>query len=165
MRVPLPCVLAVSIVMGAGCGYKAGVLRHEGVDSIAVPIFEYVAIEQRQGIDRELSKAVAEQMIARSGMKLTTTDEADATLHGRITDYREQVLVRDENNNVVESSIVVTMSLRYVRRDGKVLYRRERMLRQGTFTVVAGQDEADARREAFNDLAQGIVFAMEGGDW
>ena len=165
MRIPLPCILAAGFVVGMGCGYKAGVLRHEGVDSIAVPIFEYVGLEQRRGIERELTRAVAEEMIARSGMKLTTTEEADATLHGRISDYRERVLVRDENNNVVESSIIVTMSLRYERRDGKMLYRRERMQEQGTFTVVAGQDEADARREAFNDLAQRIVFAMEGGDW
>ena len=162
MRGALLGILLLGLVPGTGCGYKLGVLRHEGVSSVAVPIFEYRALEHRRGIERELSRAVAEEFISRSGLELTTTDEADAVLHGRITDYRERVIVRDERNDVLESSVVVTMNLLYERKDGKTLYKREKMREQAVFSLVSGESEADARRRAFNDLAQRIVFAMEG---
>lgn len=153
------------LVLGvlSGCGYTFGVIRHEGVETIYVPIFNYGALEHRRGIDLDLTQAVVEEMMSRSSLRVVGEEEkADAVLKGRIVDYRERVLLEDTRNNVLESSIVVTLNLELVKKDGTVLVKRDKMLEQASFSVVGGQDEDQARREALGDLAERIVYAMEG---
>ena len=155
---------AVVSIAGPGCGYSFGVIRHEGVESVAIPIFTYRGLEQRRGIEFELTEAVAEEFISRSGLERLGPEEADAVLEGEIVNFRERVLVEDRKNRVLESSVRVTLNLRLRRQDGEVLVERKGMLEQATFSVVGGEDEIQARRKAFNDMAERIVFAME-GDW
>lgn len=163
MKRHLSGILAVALLAGSGCGYRFGVLRHEGVESIHVPIFKYHGLEQRRGIELELTQAVTDEFISRSGLVLTTLEKADAVLEGEIVQFREWVITEDRENNVLESSVAVTLNLRLRRQDGEVLVERERMQETAFVSVVGGEDEIQARKDAFNDLAERVVFAMEGG--
>jgi hypothetical protein len=159
----IPVAIAVlALLSGGGCGYRFGVLKHEGVETVAVPIFRYSGLEHRRGIEVELSQAVAEEFISRSGLRLVGEEDADAVLEGEIVGFHEGVILEDRLNNVLESSVVVTLNLRLRRRDGEVLVERRRMAERAEFRVVGGEDELDARRRAFNDLAERVVFALEG---
>lgn len=156
--------VCVAILLGGGCGYRFGVLRHEGVETIHVPVFRYQGLEQRRGIELELTAAVKEELISRSGLEVTGEGDADAVLEGEIIRFNEQVITEDRLNNVLESSVTITLNLRLVRKDGEVLGVRKGMAERADFSLVAGEDEMQARLGALNDLAERIVFALE-GDW
>lgn len=159
----LLCLALAALPGGAGCGYQFGFIRHEGVHSVAVPIFRYSGLEHRRGIEIELTQAIAEEFISRSGLRLVGKGAADAILEGEIVDFQERVISEDRLDNVLESSVLVSLNLRLVRKDGEVLVQRRRMVERADFSVIGGEDEVLARRKAFNDLAERIVFAMEGG--
>lgn len=159
----LLCLPLAAVLGGPGCGYHFGVVRHEGVESVSIPIFRYSGLEHRRGIEIELTQAVAEEFISRSGLSRTDEKAADAVLEGEIVDFQERVISEDRLNNVLESSVVVILNLQLVRKDGEVLMKRKKMVERADFSVVGGEDELTARRKAFNDLAERIVFALEGG--
>ncbi|MCZ6692234.1 MAG: LPS assembly lipoprotein LptE [Planctomycetota bacterium] len=157
-------ILMLALVTGTGCGYSFGVVRHEGVESVYVKIFGYRELEHRREIEFDLAQAVGEEMISRSGLEITGPKDADAVLEGEILRFQEQVITEDRNNNVLESSVVIVLNLRLIRSDGAVLVDRRKLTERAEFSVGSGKSEQAARREVFNELAEQIVFALE-GEW
>ena len=86
-------------------------------------------------------------------------------LTGEIVDVRENVLLEDLNDDVVETSITVTVDVIWRdRRSGRVLLDRRGVSDTAELIALRGENVGTATEEAFRDLAERIVELLE-EDW
>ncbi len=153
-------LLALALA-AAGCGYSTKPLRHEGVSTIALPIFKNNT--DRRQHEFLLTDAVARMIQSRTRYRIADADRADVILEGEIAEYRTPGLVEGRDDQLLESQ--VTMRVVVTIRDratGAVRY-------QGTHTEVApfsgrrGESEDTARFEVYERLARWVVTTLETG--
>jgi hypothetical protein len=214
MRRPAPRLrLLFAVALGtaaaasswAGCGYTLGYRARDGIESIAVPVFENRSL--RRELELVLTELVVREIQQRTPLRVTSRERADAVLLGAILRVDEKVLVEDDDDNVLESSATVRVAVELVDRSGRRIFRygdeRPRegepgptgpaLVETAEFVAAGGadSDDADARagfgagvsgpgitgapvgasqstlfgaeREAFENVAERIVFLLEEG--
>ena len=142
-------------LMLAGCGYTSKSVWRQDVKTVAVPIFDSISL--RRGLEFDLTRAVATELMRRTGYTPASNRDADTILLGTITDYRTPVIVEDSRDHPYEYTIAVTMKLTWQdQRTGNVLFEDE-VSETADVVVQAGGDVSSARDRAMAKLAQTVV--------
>ena len=155
-------LLVVPILALVSCGYHAGALVPEGARTVAVPVFDNDTF--RREIEVEITKAVTAEIHARTALRLiANAGRADLVVRGRIRGFSERVLSDRAPDEVLESAVVVTLEVAYENRVAGTRWTRRFEIRE-PYSTFKGQTLATARAEAFENLAEKVIQALE-GDW
>ncbi len=154
----------------SGCGYRAGYLTREGIDSVAVPVFKNDTFYRT--IEVDLTRAVVTRIEKETPYRLTDSASADAVLEGKITGYRKTVLTVTVDSRAgvprntptdEEVSITVEATLRNAK-TGRVIART--VVREGDdFSGPLGETEDATRVLLYRRIAQRIVERTLERDW
>jgi len=128
MRIVSALCLAFLLLL-SGCGYhQLGSATHlpDGVQTLAIPIF--ATKTDVYHTETVVTRAVVREFLARTRLRITSSEQAnaDARLEGTI--LREAILPLTYNASTQQSSsflITVQASVRLVARDGRLLYQND----------------------------------------
>ena len=140
-----------------GCwGYRTLTDTPGRIRSTAVEAFQNRTLYT--GLEFDLQEALVKEIQAKSAIAVVPAGVADAALEGRIVDFSRSILKQDPDGRDVEFQILLTaeFSLRE-RRTGKLLFDRHPVNASGTFLLIHGETEANARARAMSRLAEKIV--------
>lgn len=165
-RPPLPpvassAVLALAALLAAGCvSLQKGGLFPEGRNRVAVGYFDNKTFYR--DVEFLLTEAVVEEILSRPGLHLSSREQADVLLTGRVVNVQQSVLSEDPTQQVTSASTTITILVDILdARTGEPLSPPRRLTQRGEFVPDLGEDVDDARREAFRFLARDIVRALE----
>ncbi|MEW6357427.1 MAG: LPS assembly lipoprotein LptE [Planctomycetota bacterium] len=154
-------VMMLCLLMG--CGYSSRPVLKSGVDSVYVPVFDNQTF--RRELEFPLTEAVKNEILYKTQLKIVPKNKADSILKGDIVEYQERVLTEDTNDNVTETRVFIYINVQWIdQRTGRVIMKRDRLVRPTEFVTAKGETLATANAEAFDDLAELVVQAME-ADW
>lgn len=146
-----------------GCGYSSKSLLRSNVRSIYVPIFDNDTF--RRGYEFDLTRAVRDQLLLRTNLRIVDKDEADSILFGKISSVNENVLIEDRKDNIVESRVTIRADIRWIdTRTGRAIVERKNIKGTTEFIVLRNETLTSSSNESFVKLAQSIVESME-EDW
>ena len=144
----------------AGCGYSLGYRKPPGVSSIAVPIFHNSTFPLRREVEYDLTRRVRRALHARTSLRIVDSDHADLLVQGTIVEFREVLVIDEDRDRKVESSLVATVDLIVEdRRNG--VRTRHRVTTSEPFSVAAGETFGSRRADALGNLAERIVARVE----
>ncbi len=156
------------LLQGVGCGYVVGGLHQNDVRTVAVPIFK--SDSHRRGIEYQLTEAVQSEIKNRTHYRITTEDQAQTRLRGRIVDIRKRSLgeTRYDDPRELEYSLAVEVVWEDLR-TGAILAEQTIPLQPTSlhldatapFAPEVGQSQASANDSAMKKLAAQIVDRME----
>lgn len=155
---------AVLLVLGAllgGCGYTVRGTLPAHINTVAVPIFQNRTAEP--AIEGFITRAVVEAFSTNGRLKVVGRDQADALLHGEIIGYSVTSIAFDQDANVRQYRLLVTVNLRMrdLRRN-TVLFQQDAVREQADFRVQGTVSqtislEETALRAAAVDIGRAIV--------
>ncbi|MGR3302338.1 MAG: LptE family protein [Candidatus Scalindua sp.] len=154
----LICVAFV-FVLASGCGYSQKSLISRKINSIYIPIFDNNTF--RRGLEFDLTKAVKDEIMSRTSLRIVQKDSADTILSGTIKDVKETVLSQNSRDNIVESRVRIYADITLLDR------RTERVLISGSLTGAAefiakrGETVKSGIEEGIVNLAKIIVNNLE----
>jgi len=157
----------------SGCGYTTKSLLPSHIKTIYIDNFKnsidltaevsnkkpYKLYEP--GLENETTRAIVDQFIFDGTLKVVKDlSEADSVLSGELREYIKEPLRYDDNNDVIEFTIKVVTSARFVdKRTNETIWKNNSFegesdqRTQGTLE----KSEDTARDEAVSDLARRIV--------
>jgi hypothetical protein len=160
-RRALACALLAALA-AAGCGYAVGPTAgtaDRGDRTIAVPVFDNDTY--RRGFEVEMTRALVNEIHARSMLRVVPDPAAaDLVVRGRIRSFRERVLADRGRDTITENSVEVTLVV-VVENPAAGTRRSLTFSTREPYSTFKGQRLATARAEAFENLAEEIVFALE----
>ena len=143
---------------------QRGGLFAEDRDEVFVAYFKNETFFRN--VEFELTEEVHQEILSRPGLRLSSKEDAEVLLTGRVVNVRQTVLSEDPQQDVTSRSTSVTAVIE-VRdaRTGEVIKTR-RLTQRGQFVEsdlasTPNQDIDAARREAFVFLARDIVRELE----
>ena len=143
-----------------GCGYSNKSLVVRNVESIYIPIFENDTF--RRGLEFGITKAVKDEIMSKTNLRIVDKDSADTHLTGTLKDVVESVLTRDIRDSIVESRVILIVDIKLVdRRTGRVLVDKRHIRQEAEFIVKRGETVDSAYDEGFVNLAEVIVNSLE----
>lgn len=146
-----------------GCGYSARSIVKQNVSTIYIPIFDNLSF--RRGLEFGFTKAMKDEIMFKTQLKIVEREDADSLLTGKITNFTEQTMIVDANDRIVESRIFIAVD--FVWRDlrtGRILAEEENVVMPTEFIVEHGETIETAKNEAYVDIAERIVDLM-GEKW
>lgn len=153
-------ILLIMVSVLVGCGYTSRSLLEQNVRSIYVPIFDNETF--RRGLEFELTKAVKEEILFKTRLKLEDKDRADTVLLGKITDVKERVLIENPDAEVVESSVTIYVNFSLKdQRTGRMIIKETNVSTTAEFIARRNEDVKIGEVEAFVDIAEKIINLME----
>lgn len=151
-----------------GCGYRfvGAPYLPEGIRSIAIGEFQNLTAEPQ--LDSLLRRALREEFTFR-GVPLVKSEEADATLEGRVIGISFRSLAYDESARARQYRATLQVDLRLVR-GRRVLWEGRGLTETETFNVRGNEildDEAKDRalRKMAEDLAEEVYLRLATGPW
>jgi hypothetical protein len=149
----------LALALLSGCGYTAGPLSTGGAETIAVAVFDNDTF--RREIEVELTQAVVDEVHARTALRLVDDAAgADLVVRGVIRSFTQRVLADRGPDDVTEAAILVTVDVTVENRVRGTETPLTFQIRE-PFSTTKGQTLASARAEAFENLAEQIVYALE----
>ena len=157
MRAALLLLAAAAL---ASCGYSVGPPEPlAGARTVSVPIFENRTY--RRGIETDLARQIASEVASRSRLVLVDTG-ADLVVQGTIVDVDESVLSEKEDQQIRESSVLVTAIVTVVDgRTGDSIVKQKKLVQRESFVPGIGETVRSARIEAMKRLAADVVDLLE----
>ena len=156
----LGLLLLLGVTLG-GCGYTVHGTLPSHINTVAVPIFRNRTVEP--AIEGFITRAVVEAFSTNGRLKVVGTDRADAILDGEITSYSIASIAFDQNSNVRQYRLVITVNLRMrdVRRN-TLLFQQNDVREQADFRVQNAVSQTISREEtalraAAVDIGRAIV--------
>ncbi|GAB4146181.1 MAG: hypothetical protein Fur0037_14220 [Planctomycetota bacterium] len=156
-----PLAIALGLLAPGSCGYTFGSgLRDAGIRTVFVRVVSSESYRQR--LEAELSRALARELPATSGLSPASEAEADAVLEVALGGDRERTLVTGTRSDPVrEGALEAWIGVRLIARaDGRILVDRE-IPDRAEFRDPIGETLATARTELVEDLARKIALALE----
>ena len=151
-------LLAVSL---AGCGYSFRGNLPDHIKTVAVPLFTNKTAEP--AVETFLTSAVVEAFASNGRLRVVKPEEADAILNGEVVGYSVLSIAFDNQANVRQYRLVVTMNLRLrdVRKNS-TLFEQQGLKEQADFQVLGAvsqtiSSEEAAVRTAATQVARSIV--------
>ncbi len=145
----------------AGCGYSFRGNLPDHIKTVAVPIFTNRTAEP--AVETWLTSAVVEAYATNGRLRVVKTEDADAILDGEVVGYSVQSIAFDNQANVRQYRLLVTMNLklRDVRKKS-VLFEQQGLREKSDFQVLGAVSqtigaEEGAVRSAARDIARSIV--------
>ena len=156
-------VCALIVLALAGCGYTTKPLTPDNVRTIYVPIFDNRTF--RRGLEFQLTQAVKTEILYKSDLRIASRASADTELIGEIVEVRENVLMEDLHDDIVETGVTITVDIVWRdRRTNRILLEHKDISDTAEFIVTRGESIGTATEEAFRDLAERIVSLLQ-EDW
>ncbi|MBI2559595.1 MAG: hypothetical protein HYW14_00465 [Planctomycetes bacterium] len=153
----------ILIIVLSGCGYSTRSLLRRDLEGIYVPIFDNDTF--RRGLEFGLTKAVKDEILFRTRLKIVDKEDADAILYGKIADVQENVLSENIADDIVEGSVTVLLDIKLVdARTGRNVIEKKGLQWKTEYIGRRGEAVSTAENEAFVDIAERIVNLME-EDW
>jgi hypothetical protein len=151
-------VLGVVLVV-AGCGVystKPGRLR-EGLETIAVPIFENRTTEP--GIEIQLTDTITEALIRDRTLRIVSENEADSLMLATIRRFRIGEAFFGADRTAEEYKVEIAVEVTIVDRAGGDPIVGPRTIRgEGSYYIDEGPEgEAAARDQATDQIVEGIL--------
>lgn len=157
---PGAVLLALAVLL-SGCGYTVNGTLPSHINTVAVPIFQNRTAEP--AIEGFITRAVVQAFSTNGRLKVVGTGQADAVLHGEIIGYSVTSIAFDQDSNVRQYRLVVTVNLRMrdVRRN-TMLFRQDAVREQADFRVQGTVSQTISREEtalqaAAVDIGRSIV--------
>ncbi len=155
----LTLVLLVASPLAA-CGYQAGQIAGGG-RTLFIPPF--VNTTWRRDLERDLTRAVHQEVLSRSGYSLAG-DGAELVMTGRLVEVAEGVLSEAENAEIRESSVRMVVEITVVETaTGRTVVDKVRLSERKSFAPVKGETVRTAENAAIRALAERIVYTLSGG--
>lgn len=154
--------LAALAIAGGCAGYSTRrLVSQPGVSSIAVVQFENSTY--RRDLEFRLTRAVAEEVRARTPWQIASPSTADALLRGTIRSAETRVLAEDGNKDPVAERYRILVDVELVERaTGRVLRRYAAIERQEYTPNRYGESlEGSATDTIVTSLAEDIVQGLE----
>ena len=145
-------------------GYQWRSLYREDVKTVAVPIFQNKSY--RRGVEFQLSRALVQQIEAKSPYKVVPKERADTILDGEITDIRLQNVSTDSQLAIPQEQLYV-VTIDFIWKDlrtGRILTERRNYQQTNTFYPTLGEGEYVGSQQTVEKLAAGIVQELQ-ADW
>ncbi|MGR3177876.1 MAG: LPS assembly lipoprotein LptE [Candidatus Anammoxibacter sp.] len=142
-----------------GCSYSSRSILKQNVNSVYIPIFDNKTF--RRGLEFGLTKALKNEIMFKTQLRIAEKDNADSLLSGEIVDFAEQTMIVDSNDNIVESRIFIVVD--FIWRDlrtGRILAEQKEVIAPTEFIVGHGETIETAKNESYVDLAERIVDMM-----
>jgi hypothetical protein len=155
----LTCFIIVFSLI-SGCGYSTKSLISRKINSIYIPVFENITF--RRGLEFELTKAVKDEIMSKTNLRIVQKDSADTILYGTIKAVNEGIITQDITDNIVESRVTIYVDIKLVdRRTGRTLKSESDLKKSSEFIVKRGETIESAAEEGLIGLAQIIVNNLE----
>ena len=133
MRRSALVTLALAVLVG-GCGYSVHGTLPADIKTIAVPIFQNLTREP--AVEGLITRAVVEAFSTNGRLKVVPAAEADVILDGEVTGYSVFSIAFDQNANVRQYRLAVSVNLLLRdRRKNEVLFRQSGVREQVDFRV------------------------------
>lgn len=153
-------ILLILMAFLAGCGYTSRSLLEPNVRSVYLQTFDNETF--RRGLEFKMSKALKEEILFRTRLKIVDKKHADTILFGAITDVQENVLIESPDAVTIESRVTVFVQFSWVdQRTGRPLMDRQGVSAGAEFIAKRNEDVETGEIEAFVDVAEKIVNLME----
>jgi outer membrane lipopolysaccharide assembly protein LptE/RlpB len=153
--------LALLVVGLAGCGYSFRGNLPDHIKTVAVPVFTNKTSEP--AVENFLTSAVVEAYASNGRLRVVKPEDADAILDGEVVGYSVQSIAFDNQANVRQYRLVVTMNIRLrdVRRSS-ILFEQQNLREKADFQVQGAVSqtigaEEGAVRSAATEIARSIV--------
>ena len=149
--------LALAVLSVSSCGYSTRSLVSGDAKTVAVAMVENPTF--RRDLEFQLTSDLKEAILSRTDLRIVDERRADIVLVGKIVRVREQVLAENRVDDVLESSVIITVEFtarnRASGKDDTV-----RMTDRAEFLTGRGEDLNSATEESFDDLAERIVYEL-----
>jgi hypothetical protein len=147
-------VLVVALM--CGCGYSTRSLISRDISSIHIPIFENDTF--RRGIEFDLTKAVKNEVMSKTNLRIASKDNADTILHGTVKEFKEGIITHGFRDSVVEARMTLFVDITLVdRRTDRTLLDKKGISQTIEYIVRRGETLESASEEGVVDLAETIV--------
>ena len=152
--------IVIVVALISGCGYSTKSLISRKINSIYIPVFENITF--RRGLEFDLTKAVKDEIMSKTNLRIVEKDSADTILLGTIKNVSEGILTQDITDNIVESRVTLYVDIKLVdRRTGRDLINESDLKGSAEFIVKRGETIESAIDEGVVDLAEIIVNHLE----
>ncbi len=161
-RISLAKLMCLMIVfaMISGCGYSTKSLFDRNISSIYIPIFDNTTF--RRDLEFDLTKAVKDEIMNRTSLRIVQKESADTILHGSIVDVKENVVTQNNVDDIVESRFTIYVDIKLVdRRTERTLYEESNLYNTAEFIVNRGENINSVAKENIAILAETIVNHLE----
>ncbi|MGR3293140.1 MAG: LptE family protein [Candidatus Scalindua sp.] len=152
------CVLVIFVLI-SGCGYTTKSLISRKVNSIYIPIFENDTF--RRGLEFGLTTAVKDEIMSKTKLRIAHKDNADLILTGKIIRVNEGVHSSNAQDNIVESSVTITVEIRIYERRTERSIGGATLSNTAEFIVSRGENIKTAIQESQAGLAEKIISQLE----
>ena len=147
----------------SGCGYTSRSLLEQNVRSIYIKIFDNETF--RRDLEFDLTKAIKEEILMRTRLKIVDKKHADSILFGSIETVTERVLIESPEAEVIESSVSTTVRFSWTdQRTGRAVIDKSLVSASAEFIATKNEDVETGEIKAFVNIARKIVNLME-RDW
>jgi len=148
-----------AVVLGAGCGYRAGVRLQEG-RTLGVEIFDNSSrTELAPGLERDLHREVSTALIRLVDAALVPPSDADRVITGRILSYHRRPGVRDAENRLLETGLGIEVQAEVRDRAGTVL-RSAHVSSQSGYVLDRYEAEREAEGRVLGNIAERLVLDL-----
>jgi len=146
-------------VLASGCGYSQKSLISRKINTIYIPIFDNNTF--RRGLEFDLTKAVKDEIMSRTSLRIVQKDSADTILSGTIRHVEESALSQS-GDNIVESRVYIHADITLSdRRTERVLISISNLSGAAEFIVNRGENLQSGIEEGIVNLAKKIVNSLE----
>lgn len=153
------CLLVFFLACGLfGCGYTTPTYLGPQGASIAIPVFENKT--DWRGGEFELTRAVVKNIQQRTPYRVAPKENADLILEGEILDHRTPGVLDDRADRVLQSQVMLQVSVRLVNKAGEVLTEKNSWF-TADFCTLRGESEATACAEVTEKAARWVVTCLE----
>jgi outer membrane lipopolysaccharide assembly protein LptE/RlpB len=153
-------LLSTCLLVLSGCGYSSAFRAPSGVRTVAVPTFNNATFPLRRELEYELTSAVRREILSRTNLKLVDSRDADLVIHGTIREFREPVVAEGPRDQVIESTLVMSVSVIVEDYAGGKRWQ-ENVTKDEPFSVQLGETLEQARSRAITNLAERILLVVE----
>lgn len=144
----------------ASCGYTSRSLIDQNVQSVYVPIFDNDTF--RRDLEYDLTKAIKEEILFKTQLKIVDEKHADTILTGTLRDVQENVLIENPDAVTVESRVSVFVQFSWLdQRTGRILIDKQNVAAAAEFIATRNEDIRTGEIEAFVNAARKIINLME----
>ena len=153
-------ILLILASFMASCGYTSRSLIDQNVQSVYVPIFDNDTF--RRDLEYDLTKAIKEEILFRTQLKIVDEKHADTILTGTLRDVQENVLIENPDAVTVESRVNVFVQFSWLdQRTGRILIDKQNVAASAEFIATRNEDVRTGETEAFVNAARKIINLME----
>ena len=144
-----------------GCGYQTGSMMPDGVESVAVMLFENDSLYRHAEVT--FTRALTDQFLRRAHVTLRDASDADAVISGRIVEVPRIPLVEDSVDLLLNGAVLVRIEVRIDdARTGVALTAPFEVVRRADHIIPRGERLQAAVDEALRDAARDALDRLQG---